>query len=107
MSSSREPDIFAIETLCDSESVSLGSLATRYSATDSRGSIVALIPILCTSVGTTVSISAIDKERWVPLFVGTRECISSIMIHRNSWSNGLNRLEARASPNDSGVVIKI
>ena len=68
---------------------------------------MALMPILWTSVSTTVSIRAIDNERCVPLLVGTRECISSIIIHRNSCSSGLNRLEANARPNDSGVVIRM
>ena len=65
------------------------------------------MPILWTFVGTTVSIKAIERDKCVPLFVGTRECISSMMNHRNSCNRGLKRFEASAKPNDSGVVIRI
>ena len=80
-SSSLSPDIFAMATFWGSASVSLESLATRNSATASRGSMVALMPILWTSDDTTVSIRAMLRDRWVPLFVGTNECISSMMSH--------------------------
>ena len=88
-------------------SLSRLSDATKYSATASKGSIVALIPILWTSESITESINAKLNERWVPLFVGTNECISSIIIHFISLRRGLNLLLANASPKDSGVVIKI
>ena len=80
-SSSLSPDILAIATFWGSTSDSRESLATRNSATASKGSIVALMPILCTSEETTESINAILRDRWVPLLVGTSECISSIMNH--------------------------
>ena len=62
-SSSLSPDIFAMATFCGSASDSLESLATRNSATASSGSIVALIPILCTSEETTESINAMLRDR--------------------------------------------
>ena len=68
---------------------------------------VALIPILWTSEDTTVSIRAILRDRWVPLFVGTNECISSIISHFISSKIGRNLLEASPNPSDSGVVINI
>ena len=62
-SSFLDPEIFAIVTLCLFSSDSLGSLATRNSATSCSGSIVALMPILCTFESTTESINAKLKER--------------------------------------------
>ena len=62
-SRSREPEIFAIETFCGSMSLSRLSDATKYSATASKGSIVALIPILWTSESITESINAKLNER--------------------------------------------
>ncbi len=101
------PETLAMEILWGSLSLSLGSLATKNSATSSRGSIVALIPILWTSEETTVSIRARLRERRVPLLVGTSECISSIIIHLRSLRWGLHRLDARIKPRDSGVVISM
>ena len=62
-SSSLTPETLAMEILWGSISLSRGSLATRNLATSSRGSMVALIPILCTFEVTTVSISARLSER--------------------------------------------
>ena len=107
MSISRAPEILAIETLCGFMSLSRGSLATRNSATASSGSIVALMPILWTCEGTTTSMRARESERWVPRLVGTRACISSIIIHRRSSRIGLNLFDASAKPNDSGVVMRM
>ena len=106
-SSSLTPETLAMEILWGSISLSRGSLATRNLATSSRGSMVALIPILWTFEVTTVSISARLRERWVPLLVGTSECISSMIIHLRSSRMGLNRLDARARPSDSGVVMSM
>ena len=101
------PEMFTIDTRCGSTSLSLLSEATRYSATASIGSIVAEIPIRCTLESTTESISAKLRERSVPRFDGTSECISSIIIHFILFKIGLNLLLANANPRDSGVVIKI
>ena len=101
------PDTLAIATCCGSVSLSLASEATKNSATASKGSIVAEIPILWTSDSITLSINARLKARCVPLLVGTKECISSITIHFMSFNSGLKRFDARAKPSDSGVVIRI
>ena len=107
ISISRAPETFAIETFWGFMSLSRGSLATRNSATASSGSIVALMPILWTFEGTTASIRARERDRWVPRLDGTSECISSIIIQRRSSRIGLNLLDASPSPRDSGVVMRM
>ena len=104
-SSLRAPDIFAIFTAFDSESPE--SEATRNSATLSSGSMVAEIPILWTGLGITWSSRARLNARCVPLFVGTKECISSTIIHFKPASMGRNRLDASPSASDSGVVMRM
>ena len=100
----RAPDANDVEKKLTSHNQ---SSSDNIDATASKGSIVALIPILCTFESITESISAKLSERCVPLFVGTNECISSIIIHFISLRIGLNLLLASARPKDSGVVIKI
>ena len=62
-SNSRAPLIFAIFTSWLSFLLSLSSLATKYSATVSRGSMVAEIPILCTGRSRIVSSKEIVSAR--------------------------------------------
>ena len=62
-SSSRAPLIFAIFTVWLPFRLSLSSLATRYSATVSSGSMVAEIPILCTGLSKIVSSNEIVSAR--------------------------------------------
>ena len=62
-SNSLAPLILAILTDCWSLRLSLSSLATRYSATVSSGSIVAEIPILWTGLTKMVSSNDMVKAR--------------------------------------------
>ncbi|CAI8155737.1 MAG: Uncharacterised protein [Methanobacteriota archaeon] len=107
MSNSLAPLIFAIFTTCLPSRLSRSSLETRYSATVSNGSMVADIPILCTGLSRMVSSNAIVNARCTPLFVGTRECISSIISHSTFETIGWNLGEDIAIAILSGVVIRI
>ena len=68
---------------------------------------VAEIPILCTGRSRIVSSKEIVSARWTPRLVGTKECISSIIIHSTFETMGWNRGEEIAIAILSGVVIKM
>ena len=89
-SSSREPEILAIDTFVIWPLASRSSLLTRYSATVSKGSIVAEIPIL-----------------WTPRLVETIECNSSMIMYATSDTIGWNRGDVMAMAKLSGVVMRI
>ena len=98
-----EPEIWAIVTGV----LELESEDTKNSATVFNGSIVAEIPIRWTGLEIEWSRCANVNAKWVPLFVGTKECISSTIKYLRSCNIGRNREEPIANANDSGVVIRM
>ena len=94
-------------TFCPSPLDSRSSLATRYSATVSNGSMVAEIPIRCTGRSRSVSKYANVRARWTPRLVGTRECNSSIIMYSTSLMIGWNFGDVIAIARLSGVVMRM